>query len=40
MAKNLLTNLKVKNATCPKGIKGGFLYADGGGLGLRVYEDI
>jgi integrase len=39
MAKNLLTNLKVKNATCPKGIKGGFLYADGGGLGLRVYED-
>jgi len=35
---NLLTNLKVKNANCPKG-KLHMMYADGGGLNLRVYPD-
>jgi len=33
---NLLTNLMVKNATCPTG-KAHKMFADGGGLNLRVY---
>jgi integrase len=35
---NLLTNLKVKNATCPKG-KLHQDYADGGNLFFRIYAD-